>query len=123
MKNIFASLLLTLLLNFCLIAQSDTQKPYWENPVVFEENQTSPHAFKLSYNSIDEAIEDNKAGCPNFQSLNGQWKFIWLETPEQVPEDFFSSLIFMHAESGMIRGRLVRVNGQMGVMRIPGTAG
>jgi len=90
-KKILGLLLVTHLFNNSLIAQSDKHKSYWEDPAVFEENQTLPHAFKLSYNSIDEAIENDKSTCPNFQSLNGQWRFKWLENPQLVPEDFYST--------------------------------
>jgi len=88
-KKIVVLILVSHLFNYGLIAQSDTHKSYWEDPAVFEENQTRPHTFKLSYNSIDDAIENDNILCPNFQSLNGQWSFKWLENPELIPEDFF----------------------------------
>ncbi len=47
---------------------------YIENTSVFEENQEEPHAF---YRAEGE------------MSLNGKWRFLFADTPEQVPHDFF----------------------------------
>ena len=48
---------------------------YIENPSVFEENQEEGHAYYLA----DEHL-----------SLNGSWRFFYADTPEEVPQDFFS---------------------------------
>ena len=75
---------------FSFIAVSQTEVEFlptdWENPAVFEKGQTAPHAFYIPYDLADEALKNKKS--PNFQLLNGQWKFKLAETPEQVPEDF-----------------------------------
>jgi beta-galactosidase len=47
---------------------------YIENPAVFEENQEEGRAYYLP---------------AKHQSLNGEWKFYWSETPENVPDKFF----------------------------------
>ena len=59
----------------------------WENPAVFEKGQNLPHAFHIPFASGLEALK--KKESENFQLLNGQWKFLWVETPEQVPEGFW----------------------------------
>ena len=48
---------------------------YLENTSVYEEGQEEGHAFWLPEHSL---------------SLNGQWKFFFAETPEEVPTKFFS---------------------------------
>ncbi|HSO84906.1 MAG TPA: glycoside hydrolase family 2 TIM barrel-domain containing protein, partial [Draconibacterium sp.] len=40
------------------------------------------------YISADDALKNKKS--PFFQLLNGQWKFMLVETPEQVPADFWN---------------------------------
>ncbi len=60
----------------------------WENPAVFEKGQTAPHAFYIPYDLADDALKNKKS--PNFHLLNGLWKFKLAETPEQIPEDFWS---------------------------------
>ena len=61
----------------------------WEDPSVFEKGQNAPHAFHVPYSSLSSAIENKIAECENFRSLNGLWKFKWVETPDQVPEGFW----------------------------------
>ena len=61
----------------------------WQNPAVFEKGQTLPHAFHIPYNSKERAIQNLSNRCENYQLLNGKWKFLWVETPDQVPEDFY----------------------------------
>lgn len=59
----------------------------WENPAVFEKGQTDPHAFYIPYDVADDALKNKKSS--NFQLLNGQWKFKLVETPGEVPENFW----------------------------------
>ncbi len=61
----------------------------WENPAVFEKGQNLPHAFHVPYASKEDAKQDRPAKCNNYRLLNGSWKFRWVETPGQVPEEFW----------------------------------
>ncbi len=61
----------------------------WENPAVFEKGQTIPHAFHIPYSSTYDALKNRADKNGNYQLLNGIWKFKWVETPGQVPEDFW----------------------------------
>ena len=47
---------------------------YIENPSVYEENQEEGHAYYKTDNSI---------------SLNGKWRFLLAETPEELPSHFY----------------------------------
>ena len=49
---------------------------YIENTSVFEENQEEGHAYYLA---------------PNHLSLNGDWRFFFANTPEEVPQNFFAT--------------------------------
>ncbi len=49
---------------------------YIENTSVFEEGQEEGHAYYLA---------------PDHLSLNGQWKFCFANTPEEVPQQFFAT--------------------------------
>ena len=60
----------------------------WQNPAVFEKGQTAPHAFYIPYISADDALKNKKS--PYFQLLNGQWKFKLVNTPDQVPANFWN---------------------------------
>ena len=61
----------------------------WENPAVFEKGQNAPHAFHIPFSSKDAALRNYISGNKNYKLLNGQWKFKWVETPDQVPEGFW----------------------------------
>ena len=61
----------------------------WQNPAVFEKGQNLPHAFHIPYSSRERAVQNLPNRCENYQLLNGMWKFKWVETPEQVPQDFW----------------------------------
>ncbi len=49
---------------------------YIENTSVFEENQEEGHAYYLADNNL---------------SLNGSWRFLFANTPEEVPQNFFAA--------------------------------
>ncbi len=61
----------------------------WENPAVFEKGQTLPHAFFIPYSSKEDAIQNLPKKSGNYKLLNGPWKFMWVEKPELVPENFW----------------------------------
>ena len=49
---------------------------YIENTAVFEENQEEGHAYYLASDHL---------------SLNGDWRFMFVNTPEEVPQNFFAT--------------------------------
>ncbi|MCP3928480.1 MAG: DUF4981 domain-containing protein [Bacteroidetes bacterium] len=61
----------------------------WENPQVIGINKEQAVATFSSYTNEDDALlfSDTK----NEKSLNGIWKFNWVEDPEQRPKEFFRS--------------------------------
>jgi beta-galactosidase len=64
-------------------------QPDWENPEVFERNQTLPHNSLMPYETIGQALENNRKSSPYHFTLNGTWKFHLAENPEEAPRDFF----------------------------------
>lgn len=90
MNRILSVFFVCFLLNVPTFAQEVEFLPNdWENPAVFEKGQNEPHAFHVPFSNKANALKNNKLQCGNFQLLNGQWKFKWVETPEQVPEGFW----------------------------------
>jgi beta-galactosidase len=61
----------------------------WQNPAVFEKGQNAPHAFYIPFSSKEEALKNRTERNENYRLLNGNWKFKWVKTPEQVPEGFW----------------------------------
>lgn len=80
-------LILASIATMTLSAQSFTE---WSDPNVNEINRVPMHASFKIFDSADKAAG---AYCdksnPYYQSLNGTWKFNWVENADQRPTDFF----------------------------------
>jgi beta-galactosidase len=90
MKNVFTILILIIL----VITVSGQQNDIWqdlENPLVTEKNKLPPHAFYIPYQNVDQAFADDWENSPYFQTLNGNWKFNWVESPADRPTNFFQT--------------------------------
>jgi beta-galactosidase len=64
------------------------QLPDWENPAVFRVNNEPHHATLLPYPDKASALSFEKSASPFYKSLNGNWKFLWVKNPNEVPKDF-----------------------------------
>lgn len=60
----------------------------WENHQVYEENKEKAHATFMLYNSADKVKTDQYQSSPYYQSLNGQWKFSYVDKPAVRPMDY-----------------------------------
>ncbi|MEM1121775.1 MAG: sugar-binding domain-containing protein, partial [Bacteroidota bacterium] len=67
----------------------DTSPPFWENPAVFNINQTTPHVPVVPFPNVDSFLKNNIQASSFYQSFNGQWQFHWVEKPADRPTDFF----------------------------------
>lgn len=66
--------------------------PEWNNnPEIFELNRHAAHATLMPYETVEEAIRGQRSDSSYFQSLNGQWQFAFVETPEQRVKDFYKT--------------------------------
>ncbi|MFW5756832.1 MAG: glycoside hydrolase family 2 TIM barrel-domain containing protein, partial [Tangfeifania sp.] len=43
----------------------------------------------MPFATKEAALKNNFSKCENFQLLNGHWKFKWVKTPAEVPEEFW----------------------------------
>ena len=75
---------------------------YWEDERVFEENKEAAHATFIPYSSTSAMKEDANYEKPwltpekaDYLSLNGTWKFYFVEEPSQRPgeEDFWGDAV------------------------------
>lgn len=84
------TILLLILLAFHAGAQTSSTPPDdWQNPLVFEKNQTKPHARMIPYASREQAFTRDPLKSPWFLTLDGTWKFMLAEHPRQVPQGFY----------------------------------
>ncbi|MCU0409083.1 MAG: DUF4981 domain-containing protein, partial [Bacteroidales bacterium] len=61
----------------------------WENPGMFSQNREKAHATLISYPDENGAFKADRTNSPNYQSLDGKWKFHWVNTPGERPFWFF----------------------------------
>lgn len=63
--------------------------PDWENQAIFRLGKEAPHATKMPFATAAAALEaERRDESPWCLSLNGQWSFRWVPTPEQRPVGF-----------------------------------
>jgi beta-galactosidase len=63
----------------------------WENPAVNQIGREEPHATMISFPDEASALEAVKSGSPNIMTLDGTWKFNWVNSPDQRPAWFFKN--------------------------------
>ncbi len=78
------------------------QAPDWENEQIIAINKEPARATGLSFDNAKSAIraysmKDAKdalkkwTDSPYWHSLNGQWKFHWVKSPDERPVDFYKT--------------------------------
>lgn len=72
----------------CPAAFTALAQPAWLNEKVSEENRMPAHASYFVYESSEKAAAGQWQQSANYQSLNGTWKFQWLEKPADAPAGF-----------------------------------
>ncbi|MGY3091320.1 beta-galactosidase [Hymenobacter sp. UYAg731] len=80
--------LTTVLLLIGTAASAQSTASEWENPVMFEQHKEKPHASFMVYESPADAVANNYQQSPYYQSLNGTWKFSYVDRPAKRPLDF-----------------------------------
>jgi len=84
MKHFF--LLIFVLISFSLFSQSNN---FWENPSIVDEGKEPARAYFMPYSSQAELQKDNKFESSFVQSLNGTWKFKFVENVSQRPANYY----------------------------------
>jgi beta-galactosidase len=68
-----------------------TLPPEIENPECLGINKEPAHATLMPYGNLKEALAAKRHASSLCKSLNGQWKFNWVATPDQRPVDFYKT--------------------------------
>lgn len=82
-------IILFLLASFSSFAQYD--KPDWENLSVLEINREDARADFIPFANKEQALLGNREKSPYYLSLNGNWRFHWVNTPDKRPLDFYQT--------------------------------
>ncbi len=89
--NMKKSIAIILLLN-CLVNGKAQNAPFpkeLEDPAVFEINKLPAHDNAFPFESRALALDNKKEASRFFQSLDGQWKFNYVDDPANRPQDFY----------------------------------
>jgi beta-galactosidase len=97
MKKLLACVFMTaLLLSACKKYSKYENIPFtekeprdWENPEMFNLNREDPHATLISFPDETAALKDDKSNSPNILSLDGIWKFNYVDSPDKRPYWFY----------------------------------
>lgn len=76
--------IILLLLPFATFAQ----KPMWLDETKNEENRMPMHSSFITYPSEEQAKKNDWTQSASYISLNGDWKFKWVEKPADLPTGF-----------------------------------
>lgn len=87
-SSLIAPMMLPLNLN---AATNDIMPTFteWHDLQVNEVNRFPMHSHFFAYESADKALNGNMKMSDNYLSLEGQWKFNWVENADQRPTDFY----------------------------------
>lgn len=61
----------------------------WENPQLIDVNKEAPHASFMLFNAQKDVIADDYSKSPYHQSLNGTWKFTYVDRHADRIKDFY----------------------------------
>ncbi len=61
----------------------------WENPQAHAYNKEQPHAYFFNFQSVDAAKQVLPEHSSYYQSLDGTWKFNWVNHPDKRPQNFY----------------------------------
>jgi beta-galactosidase len=89
MKKISAFIICTFTLISSLFSQSKNND--WENPQLYELNKEKPHATFMLFSDKKSVVDDDYSKSPYYKSLNGIWKFVYVDKYANRPLDFYKT--------------------------------
>ncbi len=63
----------------------------WEDPTKVDLNKLAPHTTFIPYQTQKDALADEAKNSNTYQSLNGDWKFNYVNKPADRPTDFYKT--------------------------------
>ena len=67
------------------------QSNEWLDPEVNAVNRAPMHTSYFAYESAEAAQSGNRENSANYMTLNGTWKFLWVENADARPTDFWKT--------------------------------
>jgi beta-galactosidase len=88
-KSVKTIAVLTAFMMLAAASFSQSVNNDWENPLLYEVNKEAPHATFMLFNSQQDVIKDDYSRSPFYQSLNGQWRFVYTNKYADRIKDFY----------------------------------
>lgn len=63
----------------------------WHDMQVNKVNRFPMHTNFFTYESVEKALKGDKTASSNYLSLDGEWKFNWVEDADKRPTDFYKT--------------------------------
>ncbi|MBC8052205.1 MAG: DUF4981 domain-containing protein [Sphingobacteriaceae bacterium] len=89
-KGIAVKLFYFLFFVSCTLS-AQSQNNEWENPAILDFNKEKPHASFMLYDNVVDAKADDYSRSSYYQSLNGKWKFVYVDKYADRIKDFYRS--------------------------------
>jgi beta-galactosidase len=70
-------------------SEATKSSPDWEDPEIVGMNKEPGHCTLIPYLDMEKALEADRKASQFYQSLNGDWKFHWVNKPADRPMDFY----------------------------------
>lgn len=64
---------------------------YWEDLNVLQKNREAPRAYYIPYGDAESALKQKRGKSLFYRTLNGNWKFKYKESVQQVQDDFYQT--------------------------------
>jgi beta-galactosidase len=91
MKNTFALLFLLIAISIIYSPAILAQQNDWENPKVFGFNKENGHSTLMSFDSVEDALNQKRAESKYYKTLSGFWKFNLAINPSEAPDQFYAN--------------------------------
>ncbi len=77
-------------LPFFFSVSARAQNNDWENPKLVDQGKEKPHVTFVSFDRQQDALADDYTKSAYYKSLNGQWKFNYVDQYKDRPDRFLS---------------------------------
>ena len=68
-------------------SEDENRKPYWQDIQTVAVNKEAPRSAFMTYDKRENALSGRYEQSPYYQLLNGTWKFYFVDSYKQLPEN------------------------------------
>ncbi|MEG2150192.1 MAG: glycoside hydrolase family 2 TIM barrel-domain containing protein [Bacteroidaceae bacterium] len=95
MKNILRQLFFCVIAVGILPTLTAADVLEWQSQYAIGLNKLKPHTYVWPYADAESVINRNHEDSPYYKSLNGKWKFNWVQNPDNRPKEFYKPSFYI----------------------------